>query len=1011
MTKQHAEQTREIRDQKHLIDAAWRQMEGICTSTSGARGRGAGLDLLRARSDTVPDALPGYRMVREIHRGGQGVVYEAVQESTQRTVAIKVMREGPFAGANERSRFEREVQILARLRHPNIVTIHDSGLHGTSAYFVMDYIPGAQLDRYVAKHQPTLSERLALFAKICDAVNAAHLRGVIHRDLKPGNVRIDADGEPHVLDFGLAKQSLIDDDRDATLTVTGQFVGSLPWASPEQAEGRVNEIDLRTDVYALGVVLYQLLTGTFPYKISSSLRETTESIVNAEPLNPRLHNRELSDDASTIVLKCLRKERELRYQSAGELARDIRRYLSGDAIEAKRDSMVYVMRKQLSRHRVTAGVLGIFVAVVLAGLATSLTYWRRAADQRDRAREAEQLADQRLADVTLARDAEGRARDQAEQSAETARQVSDFLRSILTSIDPALALGRDTTILEEVLAAAVGRVERELEDEPEVQAAVREAIGSAYSSLGQYDQAVPHLRSAVELRRANSTHEPIGIITALNSLAITLKAQGVYNEGEALYREALAIARALPPEDNLLRAELLNNLGQLLHRVGRPDEAQSLYDEGLPLTEDGGVEARLMRAFLSNNLALVLQDARDFESAERLFQESISIRTEFYGGPHPELATCLDNLGMLYLTTGRMEQAEEPLLQALKHRRDTLPPGHPKLAFSYNNLANYYHDRRRYDEAEEYYRGALEVLRQQFGEEHPHIAATINNLAFLFRDQGKLATAEPLFRQALDMRRRLLGEQHPAVAQGLNNLAGLLIARGELEAAEPMSLEAMRRYREIWGEANPRTATAMTTRAKLLRMSDRHDEAESLYREAADIRRQSLGPQHPRTLGTLIELAHVLCDKGDLVGGEALYGQVQQIIDESLPPEHLLRASVQAGLGRALIAQRRFAEAETAFREALAVRELAASGSTWKRFETMCSIGHCLLELGRLEEAEALLLAGYAGLAEEPNVPIDTLRDAAAHLVRLYMSTNDAVAAAQWQEQAEAVSSESSGRK
>lgn len=318
-----------------------------------------------------PDSFVGYQILRELHRGGQGVVYQAIQKSTSRKVAIKVMRDGPFASASERARFEREVQVLGQLKHPNIVTIHDTGVAAGCQFFVMDYISGQPLDVYMASGPRSIHETLRLFAKVCEAVSAAHLRGVIHRDLKPGNIRVDAAGEPHILDFGLAKVAAAGggSGENATapcVTMTGQFVGSLPWASPEQADGAPSRIDIRTDVYSLGVILYQMLTGKFPYEVVGTMRDVLDRILRAEPVRPRAIRREIGDEVETIVLKCLRKDRERRYQSAGSLARDVQRFLRNEPIDAKRDSAWYLLRKSLHRHRTAALAAISFVVLLVA---------------------------------------------------------------------------------------------------------------------------------------------------------------------------------------------------------------------------------------------------------------------------------------------------------------------------------------------------------------------------------------------------------------------------------------------------------------------------------------------------------------------------------------------------------------------------------------------------------------------------------------------------------------------
>ena len=365
-------------------------------------------NLLRSSPTTNSDAasktgapavhVDGYRMLRQIHRGGQGVVYHAVQESTGRDVAIKVMHEGLLFGSRDRVRFEREVRILGQLNHPNIVTIHDSGSVAGGLYLVMDYIRGKPLDKYIADTKPAVDDVLCLFAGICEAVNVAHLRGVIHRDLKPGNIRIDPAGRPHVLDFGLAKVSEFDDlagSQSEEMTITGQFVGSIPWASPEQTAGSPDKIDLRTDVYSLGVLLYQMLTDRFPYPVTGSVRDIMDNIAVADPLKPSSLRPEINSEVETMVLKCLAKEPERRYQSAGDVARDIRRYLGGEAIEAKRDSGWYVLRKSVARHRVAVTVACLFVLLTVASTVALGVLYRSANTQRALAEQSRQDAEDR----------------------------------------------------------------------------------------------------------------------------------------------------------------------------------------------------------------------------------------------------------------------------------------------------------------------------------------------------------------------------------------------------------------------------------------------------------------------------------------------------------------------------------------------------------------------------------------------------------------------------------------
>ena len=338
-----------------LIEAA--KLQAQHRSSPALRGAGPG------------GSIPGYRILRELHRGGQGVVYLAIQEGTRRKVAVKVMREGPFSSANDRLRFEREVQVLAQLNNPNVVAIHDSGVFAGSYYYVMDFIAGHTLDDYVKVHESAHTDILRLFVTICQAVNAAHLRGVIHRDLKPSNIRVSPHGVPHVLDFGLAKMEGGEGEQTVptAMTMTGQFVGSMPWASPEQALGEGRRLDVRTDVYSLGVILYQLICGRFPYRVEGPMRVVADEIAKADPVGPRSIDKRITRDIERIMLKALSKDPEHRYQTAGEMARDLERCLAGDPIEARRDSFRYLLRKFVTKYRVRAAI----AAAALVGLVAS----------------------------------------------------------------------------------------------------------------------------------------------------------------------------------------------------------------------------------------------------------------------------------------------------------------------------------------------------------------------------------------------------------------------------------------------------------------------------------------------------------------------------------------------------------------------------------------------------------------------------------------------------------------
>lgn len=321
--------------------------------------------------------IEGYTILKELGRGGMGLVYLAVQQSTKRKVALKVLLDGPFATEKARRRFEREVELVAQLDHSNIVTILESGVDSGRYYFAMRYVEGQRLDKYIIDNNVPRERMLTIFQKVCGAVAYAHQRGIIHRDLKPSNIIVDENGEPFVLDFGLAKS--VDDqaselERAKTISVTGQLMGTLPYMSPEQASGEHDSVDVRTDIYSLGVILYEMLTGQFPYKVIGNIADVLKNIAEVDPKKPSLVGRRINDEVETIVLKALAKEKERRYQSANAFADDLNRYLKGQPIEAKRDSTTYMVRKMISRHRVPVTVAAAFLAIVAF---SGWTWWNQ----------------------------------------------------------------------------------------------------------------------------------------------------------------------------------------------------------------------------------------------------------------------------------------------------------------------------------------------------------------------------------------------------------------------------------------------------------------------------------------------------------------------------------------------------------------------------------------------------------------------------------------------------------
>jgi len=991
------EQTRPASDQGRLIDAAFAQAEKAMSSQplpAGSTQARVVDDWQKRRSPGLADSIPGSCVIGPIHCGGQGVVYQAVQESTGRTVAIKVMREGVFAGPTEKLRFEREIQILARLKHPNIVTIHDSGVSGTSAFFVMDYIAGAPLDVYLDERDPPLQERLALFARVCEAVNVAHVRGVIHRDLKPGNIRVDDDGEPHVLDFGLAKQADWGDetsDGRHAVTMTGQFVGSLPWSSPEQAGGRVDEVDLRTDVYSLGIVFYHGLTGTFPYPVTGPLAETADHIANRPPANPRSVNAALDDEIAQILLKALRKERELRYQTAGNLGRDIERYVKGDPIEAKRDSLSYVMRKQFARHRATVAVIAAFVATVFIGFVVSLTFWSRAVRARHAEAHQKRVA-QENAELALERE------QRAATEAAKALAISDFLVEMLSTASPVSGAQPNVTV-RDVVDSAAERVDAGgLDEQPAVEAAVRHALGLTYGSLGIFDEGQHHLDQAVELYRNLDDDQFRDRIKTQIDRGELLRARGLIDEAETVFRTALAEVRERFGKDDGDVARCLDGLCGIKRDRGDHRGAEPLCREAVDILRAEEDAPRSELATVLNDLGIVLQNIGDLKGAHDALNEAIDLSMASRGPAHYQTVISISNLGGVLKRLGRYDEAEQRYREALERTRAAVGKRHPSYAGMLNALGSLLIRQKRLDEGIEVLRQAYGVRLELFGDDHASVATTLNNMAMAYYEQGNLSGAAESFREAAEVYAKARGADHPSVATIKGNLAGVLRAAGRYEEAEGIMREVIELQRARLGPEHDRVGMALANLAVTLLDLGRLEEAEALAREAFRIRSSHLPQDHPQLADTADKLAKVLCERGELDEAEALCQRALTIRRAKFGPEHLYVAQSLNTLG--LIRSEAGASGEAA--EHLGRALTMSTASLPPKHGTLAVMradhARALAGLDRLEEATRELELAADSLLESLGPGHPTTREVVHDLQPLLEASGDLERAHAWRD-------------
>lgn len=915
----------------------------------------------RADRQLVPlanDLFAGqYRIIRQIGEGGMGTVYEAEQTRPKRIVALKLIRQGAQSSGALR-RFEHEAHILGRLQHPGIAQIYEAGFdegpRERQAYIAMEFVPGRTLIEYSNANSLTPSQRLELMIKVCDALQHAHQRGVIHRDLKPGNILVVGEESestsnhgsrsshdhsvsrlhgpaPKILDFGVARTHGDEQALTTMHTVSGQIVGTLAYMSPEQVGGDPGDIDIRSDIYAIGVILYQLLSGRMPYDLrAKSIPEAAMMIRDHEAPTLSSIDTNYRGDIETIVAKAMQKDRERRYQSAAELAEDIRRHLAGEPIGAKRDSALYVLKKQLRRYRLlVAGVAVVAMIVVISSVWLSLMYQRQghllkeAELQYRRALDASKLAAQRLVESNLLRDKEQRARNRAEKSAIRAESINSFLQDMMASADPRLARGAELTV-RELLDDSARRMDAgAFDDQPEVEAQTRVTIGESYRRLGKYTDAEQH------------------------------------------FRRALEINRKLSPGDALYTADALAQLAELERLTGRLNEADQHAREVLDMLGRIGGGSRIYGAAL-NVRGMVEMNRANFPEAETLFRECIARLTAVYGDRHVEVAGMMQNLGVLYMRMGRTEDAQSMIEKSVAIFSETLGPDHPYVALGLNNLGALAFARQDFDTADEFLLESMHITDKYYGEETPEMINALVNRGTLRDARGDKVTAEALFCKALTLQKKVLKPRHPDIADVLSKLGLLQQEQGRM------------------------------------------DDAEANYRESLSILKETFGPNHPEVADQLSNLASILADRGDDAESEKMQREALRIRREKLPSGHRDISSSLGMLASLLIRREEYKEAEALMRECLEIRREQIPNH-WLYGSAMTKLAMALAGQGKFEEAESEALRGWQTVDAMAYAPALYKQDALLVLVTLYDEWGKTKIADQWREKLDEIKSAAAG--
>jgi len=723
-----------------LVDAP----EGLCPACLMEQGleipstREGGTSDLSGVTTKAADLIGPYRLLQKLGEGGMGEVWLAEQvEPVKRKVALKVIKQG-MDTKQVVARFEVERQALAMMDHPAIAKVYDAGATPRGRpYFVMELVKGVPITEHCDRHRLTNRQRLDLFMQVCEGVQHAHHKAVIHRDLKPGNVLVSIQNDkpvPKIIDFGVAKATAQKLTEKTMYTQLGAMIGTPAYMSPEQAEVTGQDIDTRTDVYALGVMLYELLVGALPFDMKefqeTSLQGIIRKIREDEPPKPSTRlttlgehstesarkrrtevpalKRELTGDLDWITLKALEKDRTRRYSSPQEFAADIQRYLTDQPVLASPPSTAYRAKKFVKRHTWGVAAVAVGVLVLIAFAATMAVQAKRIAVERDLAKQAQAdlesvVMGRRLMDNLSDRVAEAqRAGGSSEAQVAASLSTLDAVVRGVNATDLALDL-----VDEEILGRAVATLDEKFGDQPVIDARLRGSIGETYRKLGRYERAEPQ------------------------------------------FKVALATCKRVLGDDH-------------------PDTLQSM-----------------------RNLAILYWNQGRYADAEPLFLATLETKKRVLGDDHPGTLKSMNNLAILYNDQGRYADAEPLYLATLETRKRVLGDDHPDTFKSRNNLAGLYVDQGRYGEAEPLFLATLETRKRVLGNDHPDTLKSINNLAILYANQGRFPDAAPLFLEVLEIQKRVLGDNHPDTLNSMYNQACFAALQDEQADAMRWLLQAV----------------------------------------------------------------------------------------------------------------------------------------------------------------------------------------------------------------------------
>ncbi len=955
-------------------------------------------NLGEALDDTLTQIGP-YKILAKLGEGGFGVVYEAQQEKpVKRRVALKVIKPG-MDSKKVIARFEAERQALALMTHTNITKVLGGGLTDRGLpYFVMELVKGEPITEFCDRNKMTLDDRLKLLIPVCHAVQHAHAKAVIHRDLKPSNILVgyNAEGQavPTVIDFGVSKALHQQLTEKTIFTQEGQMIGTPEYMSPEQAEMSGLDIDTRTDVYSLGVVLYELLTGMLPFD-SSELRGKMYAELQRlirEQVPPRPSNR-LSSALSTmkmrgtaveaakkrhmseselpkhlrgeldwVVMKCLEKDRDRRYTTPIALAEELEHYLNNEPVLARPPSASYRFNKLVKRNRGAFAAAGLFAAVLLIATGVSVRYSIIA--ERERAKTLLALDDR---DLALEAEREQRlvadkARAEETKRADELEQVATFQSEQLGNFDPdSMGLSLRYGLRDKLTALA----ERRGLDEAGTEAMLDEyesmVSGADFTGLA-LDALDKHIFGpSLEAIESQFEDQPLVEARLLMALGETVREAGLLDQASKPFTRALQIRRRTLGDEHPDTLASISNIGYLLDAQGELSEAEPYYREALKGFHRvlGDKHPDTLRT--TNNMGHLLQSQGKLSEAEPYLREALESSRHVLGNEHPDTLKMISGMGILLQSQGKLSEAEPYLRESMEARRRIHGDDHPDTLISINSMGFLLEAQGQMLKAESYLREALEGYRRVLGNDHPSTLLSINNMGNLLQSQGKLSEAEPYYRESLEGHRRVLGDDHPDTLISINNMGNLLQSQGKLSEAEPYFRKALESFRRISGNDHPNTLTLINNMGVLLETQGKSHEAEPYYHEALENRRRVLGGDHPDTLSSINNMGYLLFRQGKLSEAEPYFREALDRFRRTLGNDHPNTLVSIGNMGTLLQSQGKLAEAESLYIEALENNRHAFGDDHPNTINSINNIGVLLYSQGKLSEAEPYFYEALEG--------------------------------------------------